>query len=339
MNLLPTAEQEHIIAATGAVLSSEVPLSRLHNRSPSTQISRQAVWKSLAQQGWFGMCVPESLGGVGYTLVEQTLVCREFGRHLAPVELVSTMLGAEVAARSGDAALATQIMEGNAIIGIAFQEGTEFLNVGGRVSGRYRLFGFDHACHILVIGRQEAAVVPISEFRQPKSIPCLDSDVSMAVSSIDGAAAVAVLHDDKFPLNARGTVLTAALQTGIAEAARDAAVEYAKIRTQFGQPIGAFQAVRHLCVDVALHSEVALSQLYFSCLAVDERDDEALFYASAAKVLASFAALNSCRVNIQIHGGVGMTDACDAHLFLKRTHVLDYWFGTPASHLSSAIKP
>jgi hypothetical protein len=147
-----------------------------------------------------------------------------------------------------------------------------------------------------------------------------------------------------------GSLLTAALQVGHAAETLDLAVAYAKERRQFGQPIGGFQAVKHMCADMLVRAEVARSAVQAAACLADEPDVVAAEAESTgaspesvvrravmgAKLLADEAALANARAAIQVHGGMGFTWEVPLHLHLKRSLVLATHFGTPAQ-LSAAV--
>jgi alkylation response protein AidB-like acyl-CoA dehydrogenase len=114
---------------------------------------------------------------------------------------------------------------------------------------------------------------------------------------------------------------------GIAEATRDMATAYAKTREQFGKPIGVNQAIKHRCADMAVAADAAVNQLLFAALSVQEERPDADFQVAAARVVADQAALTNARHNVQVHGGMGFTAECDAHLYVKRAHLLGRTFG------------
>jgi alkylation response protein AidB-like acyl-CoA dehydrogenase len=126
-----------------------------------------------------------------------------------------------------------------------------------------------------------------------------------------------------------GAVLTAALQVGMAQWSCDLAVEYAKGRVQFGRPIGGFQAVKHLCADMAVRAEVARCAVQAAAVTVDQPDvGDAVLAAAGAKILADEAAVTNGRSCIQVHGGMGFTWEVPAHLAYKRARVLATQFGS-----------
>jgi alkylation response protein AidB-like acyl-CoA dehydrogenase len=124
-----------------------------------------------------------------------------------------------------------------------------------------------------------------------------------------------------------GSVLISAMLVGVAEATRDMGVEYAKQRVQYGKPIGSYQAIKHPCADMATRCEAAVSLLLFAALAVREGRPDAVFQVAAAKRIATQAALENSRANVQIHGGMGYTWEHDAHLYVTRARVLNQVFG------------
>jgi hypothetical protein len=153
----------------------------------------------------------------------------------------------------------------------------------------------------------------------------LDDATSLELADIAGAAIVELTDP---VLIRRGRLLITAMLVSIGEQARDMAVDYAKERRQFNRPIGAFQAIKHRCADMAVRSEMSCSQLFFA--AVHERDeaDDAAFQGTAATLLALEAALQNTAASIQIHGGIGFTAEFDAHRFLKRAHLLEQMAGS-----------
>ncbi len=131
----------------------------------------------------------------------------------------------------------------------------------------------------------------------------------------------------------QGAVLSAAYAVGMAEACCDLSVAYAKEREQFGRPIGSFQAVKHLCSDMAVRVEVARAAAHAAAVHLDDRGLGGTERAvSGAKLLAGEAAIANGRSATQVHGGMGFTWEVDVHLYLKRAWVLDTVFGSGDVH-------
>jgi alkylation response protein AidB-like acyl-CoA dehydrogenase len=106
---------------------------------------------------------------------------------------------------------------------------------------------------------------------------------------------------------------------------------------QFGRPIGVNQAIKHRCADMAVAAEAALSQTLFGAVALTAGRADREFQVLAGKIIASRAAIDGAAANIQIHGGMGFTYEHDAHLYLKRAHVLDLLFGRRADDLAALL--
>jgi alkylation response protein AidB-like acyl-CoA dehydrogenase len=109
-------------------------------------------------------------------------------------------------------------------------------------------------------------------------------------------------------------------------------VEYAKIRMQFGRPIGSFQAIKHMCADLLLEVESARSAAYYAAWAAEEGSDELPLVSSLAKAFCSEAYFRAAADNIQIHGGIGFTWEHDAHLYYRRAKSTELMLGTPEEH-------
>jgi alkylation response protein AidB-like acyl-CoA dehydrogenase len=124
-----------------------------------------------------------------------------------------------------------------------------------------------------------------------------------------------------------GLLLTAAMLTGLAEGAVAMIQEYAGIRETFGRKIGAYQAVRHPIAEGAARCDHARSLLYVAALCLRDRRDDAPLQLSSAKVIAHRAAMRNADINIQLHGGIGITSDLPAHHFMKRALMLAPWFG------------
>ena len=127
-----------------------------------------------------------------------------------------------------------------------------------------------------------------------------------------------------------GTVCTAAFLVGMADRLTEMTVAYAKEREQFDRPIGSFQAIKHLCADMLVRTEVARAAVYAAAAALDEAPDDRMV--SVAKMLAGETAVANGKTATQVHGGMGFTWEVDVHLYLKRAWVLDTHFGSADSH-------
>jgi hypothetical protein len=196
------------------------------------------------------------------------------------------------------------------------------------VSGKFHLFDAQDAAWALVVGEAgEAALLDRRDFKHVRHGTSAVDGMTLDVATIDGAAPVAVMGRDS-GAHVTLRLLSAAMLAGICEGARDLATAYAKVRHQFGQPIGAFQAIKHKCADMALRADAAGALVNFASICVATGREDATFQATAAKLLSGQYALLSAKETIQIHGGIGFTVECDAHHFLKRAHLYDQIAGS-----------
>ena len=134
------------------------------------------------------------------------------------------------------------------------------------------------------------------------------------------------------------TVLASALLLRSADRALQAAVAYAADRHQFGRPIGSFQAIKHLLADMYVRTCLARSATYAAAAIADDRGSgDLVVAASAAKLIATDAAIRNAKTCIQVHGGMGFTWEMVPHYLLKRAWVLEHTFGSRPQHAESSI--
>jgi alkylation response protein AidB-like acyl-CoA dehydrogenase len=303
-----TPEELEIMNAAAGVLGEALPLARLHGPQP-LDLAPEAR-RQLADLGWFALALPEDLGGSGLSAVEHALFFREVGRQCGPLDVLVQALAANTAQ---DAGLRATLVAGEVAVALAEVDGDAV-----------RLLGPPSAELALHVGRAGASLHDIATVqRRPR--PGLDPATSMATTprlppAITQRAGAGVAE--------LGQLGTAAMLVGLAEAALDQIVEYAKVRETFGRKIGSYQAVRHTCADMALRVESARSQLWYAAASLKGARADAEAHLGAAKHLANEAAVANADSNIQLHGGIGVTDEHDAHLLLKRSLLLSRLFGT-----------
>jgi alkylation response protein AidB-like acyl-CoA dehydrogenase len=329
IDLIPNDEQQAVVDAAAAFLAREAPRPRLRALAAAGDTFDRALLEHCGKLGWFGLGLGADAGGAGLTLVEETLLFRELGCHLAPGPFLATVLAAKVAHAAGDASLLERLVAGTAIAGLAeIATGDDILTVWDS-------------------GPVDVVLVAVAEGRRLRLHDAADLPVGDSVASIDplyriGRCAVpTTVLADAGPASGRlvleALVLAAAQLVGLAEQTRDDAADYAKTRVQFGKPIGAFQAVKHRCADMAVRAEAAWAQTAIAALRVVQAGEAAEFDAVAAKAVAGDAAIRNARDNIQNHGGIGYTAEHDAHLFLKRAHVVDQQLGSLRHHAATLL--
>ncbi|HPU38073.1 MAG TPA: acyl-CoA dehydrogenase family protein [Microthrixaceae bacterium] len=335
MDLLPTPEQEEIVTTVRAQLDKQFGLNALAARDGADQVVSRELWRRCAELGWFGLGLEESLGGVGYTVVEEALLFAELGSHATPGPFLATVLSARLAATEGDAALAASILSGDVLVALAEAESSG-ATVGAAVSGRFRVTDHGGADLFLAVGADPTAGMAIIDAVAATPEPSLDLQVPLGVVDLDSTAA-RVFVGDSSALWLRATVLLASQLAGSASATAAQSVEYAKDREQFGKPIGSFQAVKHRCADMAVLADAATSLSRYASLAVANGRPDGAFHAQAAWTIAARAAVTNAHVNVQNHGGIGFTWEHTAHRYVTRSQFLVRTLGNRAEHLDALL--
>lgn len=316
MFLAPDGEEIEITNAAADFLAGAMPIERLHGAVPADMDG--ALRRQLGDMGWFALALPEDGGGSGLSAVEHALFFREVGRLCGPVDLLAQVLAAFVA---GDD-LRTALISGEAGVALATRDG-----------GRLRLLGAPDAAYVLEVTPEGARLYAADDLRA-EARPSLDPVTSMRLAD---PAATPLAEQPGSAVWQMGQLGAAAMLIGLAEAALDLIVDYAKVRETFGRKIGAYQAVRHPCADMALRAETARCQLWFAAAAIKEARSDAAIHLDAAKHLANQAAIANADSNIQLHGGIGVTDEHDAHLLLKHAWLLAKLFGSKRALLARLL--
>jgi alkylation response protein AidB-like acyl-CoA dehydrogenase len=312
-----SSNERQIVDAVREVLAGMFPLSRF--RTPGRDDGDTEALAGLTSLGWLGLGVDEAHGGAGLTLVEDALVFREFGRHLVSPNVLASSLGAHLALALGQDDLASQIIEGRTM-----------LCLGTRRSGPRSRPGFTHflhdaksAAHCIIWDATQIAIIPRDAWGVVDPARGIDGTLSLGRVTLQAPPVLALVAGDACQLRRRADLLVAAYLLGVAEEALAKAVEYAGIRQQFGQPIGAFQAIKHRCADMSVRVRVLEAQVLMAALSEHERRPDAPLQVASARLLASRYALENASAGIQIHGAMGFTAECEAHLFLLRAQVFE----------------
>jgi alkylation response protein AidB-like acyl-CoA dehydrogenase len=293
--------------------------------------SPERTWASAVDQGWLGIGVPESLGGVDLGLAEQVLLFRELGRYLSPLPVLESVLAITAAteAMPRDDHLVRLLVAGERRVRLA------------QVTRPGELMVWEHADPadlVLAVGQDFVSLVEPRHLRLGAQADTLDPLYRLRPAAWDGTGAMARGGPAAAAeVRMRALVLTAAQLAGIAAQVTDVSVAYAAQRVQYGRPIGAFQAVKHRCADMAVRAEAAWCITALAALEIQHDDESARADAHAARIVAADAALRNARDNIQNHGATGFTAELAAHRYLKRAHVLGAMLTTSAEARSALL--
>ena len=316
INLVPTDEQRELAGSVAAFLAQELPLSRFYPVPEARPNDDGAQWERMAGLGYFGIGLGEDAGGVGYGLLEEMLLFREFGRFAVTTNVLATVLAAHVAAKAGRNDLAQNLASGVERASLALP--LDHHLASPPPDAEHHLIDGADSSWALVWNRQGAGLVARNQLTGMNEVGALDWTLPLARTRL-GKPSIWI---DDASIFRRAGVLISALLVGLAEAARDDSVAYAKVREQFGQPIGSFQSVKHRCADMAARAEAAWCLVLLAGLSENYGQADADFQISSARMIAGDAALKNASANVQNHGASGFTAELEAHILLKRTHTL-----------------
>ncbi|HEY3109427.1 MAG TPA: acyl-CoA dehydrogenase family protein [Chloroflexota bacterium] len=310
----------------------------------------RSVWRQIGELGLQSIPISEQHGGMGMGMVELALVLEEMGRHAyAGPYFASVVLAAGLIEAGGSEAQKARwlprIASGELIATVAFYERDAAPNVDllgttiadGRVDGTKRFVPDAAAAGLILVvgqGGQVAAVEPGAAGLRIEPSETMDPTQREATVRFEGAAAEP-LPGGRAAVEAmlrRAAVGASAEMLGAARRSMQMSVEYAKTREQFGQPIGSFQAVKHMCAEMLDEVEHSHAATYYAAWALDAEAEDREIAASVAKSFVSESARKVCGDAIQVHGGIGFTWEFDLHFFFKRAKHYEALWGDADYH-------
>ena len=318
-NIMPSEDENMIAESVRGFLASELPLERL--RPKAKTVDAAALFKSMGELGWFGVGLPEACGGSGLGLVEEMLIQREMGRYVASPCVLAMVLAGHVCAQAGDAVRAAGLTSGGQSVALAL--------ISPDATGAASAQVFDWKAGDPIIAWTDAGMglFPAEAFTGSDKDDCIDDSLSLHTGQLALDKPIHWIAAEFTDLRARARVLLAASLVGLADGACTLTVDYARIREQFGKPIGSFQAVKHRCADMGVRSRLAWYQTCIAALKVSADAGDAALQADSALVVSADAAHENGRASVQMHGAIGFQAECDVHWFVKRAHVYDLLAG------------
>jgi alkylation response protein AidB-like acyl-CoA dehydrogenase len=345
-------DQDALRETVRAFLGKESPSAYVRAMLEDEVGTSDAVWNQLVELGWTGLLVPEDLGGLGMGLVDMAVVLEEMGRIPFPGPYLSSAVFATIAARHLGLDEQLRSLAAGATRGtIAVDElghGDPVDRIRTRAKrkgGQWRLHGLkpvvldgSTADWALVPARtQEGIGTFLLEAPKGETVPTWDHTRRVARLDLDGRAAERVGPDGDHTALWRRIVDDANVALccdllGVMEQAHHLAVEYAKVRVQFDRPIATFQVIKHKTVDMLHAIELTRVGTHYAAWTSDTEDERRAEAVAMAMGFASESANEVCAESIQIHGGVGFTWDCDAHLFYRRAKQDDLLLGSGGWH-------
>lgn len=360
MDVLLDDDEAAVQTAAAAFLSTEstAALVRMAERDPD-RVSRE-LWAKVVELGWVGISLPEECGGQELPLSYLGLLFEELGRQLAPIPMLSTMVSALILARHGSPAQRQSlrhVVDGKLTLTYAVQErdgawSADAVTLAGTVAGDQLVLNgekafvdnFRSAGGCLVVFRMKGGSLALV-LVDPKAPGISVEDL---VTTAGDAEAIVRFDDVRVdltdmvgsPETGRAIVLElmdlatafiTALMVGAAGEATHRAVEYAKGRNAFGQPIGSFQAIQHMAADMTIGVDGA-QLLVREAIYRISNGLSARVEVAQAKAFASEKCLAAVRMAQQIHGGIGFIAEFDQQLWYRRVAAWSLRCGTAPEH-------
>lgn len=348
MNFGLSESQQLLKESARKFFRDECPIDKVRHLMETETAYDQDLWGKLVSQGYTGIIFPEEFGGVGLGKVELILLMEEAGRALLPGPLTSTVALAGSAIEAMASAqhkrkYLTAICSGEARSTLALLEAApswdlselRLTSANGNLTGE-KLFVPDAAVadFIVAVARDGVFVVdaqaPGIAIREMMAF-----DLTRKMYAVEffntPAEKIGTLESLAQAFDLAATALSAEMVGGM-QRTLDITVEYAKMRKQFGKPIGTFQAVQHQCADMYLETESARSAVYYAAWALEENAPDAAIAASIAKMYASDSGRSVGNRAIQLHGGMGFTWETDLHLYYRRAKASEIAFGDSTYH-------
>lgn len=336
MGIALTDDHRELAEVARGFLTSQKARWAARSLLDAAEESRPPFWQNLVELGWLGLHVDEEYGGSGFGLPELVVVVEELGRAVAPGPFVPTVIASAAIAKAGTpeqkSRLLPGLIDGTVTAGIGLNghvrlkdgiaDGDAGIVLGAGLADLLLVAAGDDVL-LLERGRDGVSVeVPNNFDPTRRSGRVRLENVDVGAGDILAGAQAAVL--------ARARTVLAAEAVGGAADCVDAAVDYAKVRQQFGRTIATFQAVKHHCANMLVAAESGVAAVWDASRAASEDEGQFQLAAAVAATLAFPAYARNAELNIQVHGGIGFTWEHDAHLHLRRALVVQALFGGDA---------
>ena len=356
-----TTEQRDLADAAAELMAKRSPEADVRRLMETDTGYDSAVWAELAAMGLLGLAIPEKFGGSGAGAVEVGLVMEAMGKALLCAPYLSSLLTTHLLLALGDAKeqadVLPRIAAGELITTVAFAEpgsarpprepqtvaapagfewrlsGTKTYVLDATIASRIYVLAGDavFAVEPGAPGLEISALSTVDQTRKQGRIVLSDTPARL-VGTLDGGAAAL---DKALDLSA---VALLGEQAGAAMHAMRMAADYAKTRFQFARAIGSFQAIKHMCADMLLDAESAVSAARHVASVFDADDPGKQVDLAAAQAYCSEAFASIAANSIQVHGGIGFTWEHPAHLYLRRARTDAQLFGDPAWHRERYVR-
>jgi len=356
-------EQRQLKESARTFLAGESPVARVREMMADDAGMPRDLYAAIANLGWCGLLVPEKFGGAGLGMLDMSVVLEECGYAALPGPfLFSSVIAACALAHGGSEAINDRwlapLAEGRAVGTVAMVEANDSLalsdlSASARESGGAWLLNgtkmfvpYAHAADFIVVAARTGPhpndlglfvvepKAPGVKIRRLKNLDLtrrvcaleLDAVVIPSECRLGGGAGLFNRLIDV------GAVALAADSLGGTERVLEMAVEYSKVREQFGKPIASFQALKHAAAEIVADLEPARALLWYTAYALDALPEQAARAAAMAKARLGEVYMRSADRAVLMHGGIGFTWEHDIHLWFKRARFNESYFGSPSFH-------
>jgi len=345
MDFSLTPDQRMMQESLARTLAEASSLDRVRRFAGDLSDKGGDIWQAMADFGLAGIAVPEEHGGLGLSMLDAALASEALGQAIAPVAFMGVVLGPIALLRGGTAAQQGEwlpkLASGEVVAAAAISEpiagardGAGVTAKGGKLSGKAMFVPGGLAAGLLIVADQAGGLHLARGDAAGLSrslMPGIDETRRLAELTFDATPAEPLGGGPELltALRDAGWILVAADTLGAAQVMLDRAVAYAKERRQFGRVIGSFQAVKHLCAEMAAELEPCRSLVWYAAYAFDTSPAEASLMAAHAKALTSEVGRFVARTSTEVHGGMGITDLLGLHFWFKRIGLNRQLLGGP----------
>jgi alkylation response protein AidB-like acyl-CoA dehydrogenase len=347
MPIAINSEHQDLADSVRSLVARVAPSEVLHAAMETPVENPPPYWQAAAEQGLQGVHLSESVGGQGFGLLELAIVLAEFGYGAVPGPFVpSAIASALIASHDPHAKVLADLASGAAIAAYALDSGLTATRKGDVlvIRGDVRAVpaaaqasvlvlpvAIDSGDEWVVLQAHQLEIEPVKSLDPLRPIAHVQADAvevgeDALLSSLTMTTAYALM-----------STLLSAEAIGVARWATDTASQYAKIREQFGRPIGQFQAIKHKCAEMIADTERATAAVWDAARAIDEASPDVEFAAAVAATLAPAAAQRCTQDCIQVHGGIGYTWEHDAGVYYRRALMLAACFGRSADYPQKVV--
>lgn len=337
-----STDQESLKTYARDFLEKECPAEVVRKAMESDTALDGDLYAKMTELGWMGVAIPEEFGGQGMTYVDLAVLIEEMGRALVPGPFfASVCLAAPLLIEAGTdeqkKTILRGIASGSTNATVAFMDPSGTTSTGNGLLNGSKSYVLDaHVADWIIVAATDGDFLFCVDTKSPgleiKQLKTMDTTRRWCDVRFTDVEAIPMGNGSLADSLNRSIAMLCAESVGGAHKVMDLSVDYAKVRVQFGRPIGSFQAVKHKCADMLVDVEMSRSAMYYAAWAATSNPEELPLAASVAKAFCGDAYTRVAAAGIQVHGGIGFTWEHDMHLYFKRAKSNEVFLGDPTHH-------